>query len=782
MKSTLLNCKSFVPPLLESQISPPYRIISEHLRYLHEWREYLYWLFNDGICYNDFINDIQKSVDDSIEIVLLMEAVRQYDESATPPLEDILGKLSSFNSDEICETIQTSTNSPLLKKVFAPHTFMSNIRLPKSTDLMILNKISDSLQSFYPGKMPITIIPDFYQMCLDVPVAEIVNPSKSRQRHSNGVYYTPAPIVDYLACLIMEKLFKGKDFDYISKMRILDPSCGCDSFLIASYRYILEKLAEHCANNREVSFSKKAVSILGSTIYGTDIDKNAVNWTKRLLFFTTWQSCLIHEQFPDSNFKLPSSDLNDNIICQNFLEISQHIFNGRPKSFDVIIGGPPFVRVQELFRQNPEIVKEYKRKFKSASSQFDLYMLFIEKAIELMGHNGLLGMSVSNSFLRSDSGKKLRELISDTCNVEEVLEFENSRVYQNALVQIALVTLKKTNAKTQTKHIFVKGKGGLRRKLKNLDDAVAIRDLDIQTCKNGDWTYESQSDMAFLNIIEYAGIRINQLPISVYFGTATGADKVFMLKGIHDLDGDRKTIVAKSRTLEGRFEFEREILQPVLRGRHIHGYEKPDSETVCICPYDHSGVIMPESALSKNYPLTYKYLQRCREVLEFRRMKGSLPWYGYRTDNISRYFQSPKIISSSVINGLSFSFENQNILCSGSTVIVNPNKADISPYLLLAIFNSSIFRKWVNLKMTSLGDGWKSLRIGIMREFPIVLKNIENEKVIHEIENEACDLMWKYYSTEDRETKLSVIDQKVFNIYNVPELYHSVLEPDQSGS
>ena len=44
MKSALLNCKSFVPPLMESQISPPYRVISEHLRYLHKWREYLYWL------------------------------------------------------------------------------------------------------------------------------------------------------------------------------------------------------------------------------------------------------------------------------------------------------------------------------------------------------------------------------------------------------------------------------------------------------------------------------------------------------------------------------------------------------------------------------------------------------------------------------------------------------------------------------------------------------------------------------------------------------------------
>jgi len=292
MKSALLNCKSFVPPLMESQISPPYRIISEHLRYLHKWREYLYWLFNDSVCYKDFITDIQKSVDDSIKMVLLMEAVRQYDEFAIQPLEDILGKLSSFNASEICETIQISTTSPLLKKVFDPDVFISKIRLPKSTDLMILNKISDSMQSFYPGKMPITIIPDFHQMCLDVPVAEVINPNRSKQRRGNGVYYTPAPIVDYLSCLIMEKAFKGKSFAHISKKRILDPSCGCGSFLVASYRYILEKLAEHCANNRDVSFTEKAVDVLNSTIYGTDIDKNAVNWTQRLLFFTAWHNLL----------------------------------------------------------------------------------------------------------------------------------------------------------------------------------------------------------------------------------------------------------------------------------------------------------------------------------------------------------------------------------------------------------------------------------------------------------------------------------------------------------
>ncbi len=153
MESVLLNCKSFVPPLMESQISPSYRVVSEHLRYLQKWREYLYWLFNNGVCNDGFNNDIQKSIDDSIKVFLLMEIVRQYDEFVIPPMEDILGKLSSFNYSEICEVLQISTNSPLLKKVFDPDAFASNIRLPKTMNLIILKKMSDSLKSFYPGKM-----------------------------------------------------------------------------------------------------------------------------------------------------------------------------------------------------------------------------------------------------------------------------------------------------------------------------------------------------------------------------------------------------------------------------------------------------------------------------------------------------------------------------------------------------------------------------------------------------------------------------------------------------
>jgi hypothetical protein len=44
--------------------------------------------------------------------------------------------------------------------------------------------------------------------------------------------------------------------------------------------------------------------------------------------------------------------------------------------------------------------------------QFDLYMPFIEKSIGLLRLGGRLAFSVSSSFLRSKSGKQLRNVIS----------------------------------------------------------------------------------------------------------------------------------------------------------------------------------------------------------------------------------------------------------------------------------------------------------------------------------------------------------------------------------
>jgi hypothetical protein len=78
MKSALLNCTSFVPPLLESQITAPYWMVQKHLQYLQKWREYLCWYYCEGQYDLSSSAEIQKVIDDFIQTVLLLEIAGQY--------------------------------------------------------------------------------------------------------------------------------------------------------------------------------------------------------------------------------------------------------------------------------------------------------------------------------------------------------------------------------------------------------------------------------------------------------------------------------------------------------------------------------------------------------------------------------------------------------------------------------------------------------------------------------------------------------------------------------
>jgi type I restriction-modification system DNA methylase subunit len=150
--------------------------------------------------------------------------------------------------------------------------------------------------------------------------------------------------------------------------------------------------------------------------------------------------------------------LDRNIVFADFLRFAGSPANSEerrlPESFDVIMGGPPFVRLQDLHRTQPDRVEEYKRQFVSAGcGSFDLYMLFIEKSLCLLCEGGRLGLSVSNSFLRSSSGRGLRELISESATVEEIVEFPDAQVYPDAKVQIALLCLSKGRSGSPTRYV-----------------------------------------------------------------------------------------------------------------------------------------------------------------------------------------------------------------------------------------------------------------------------------------------------------------------------------------
>lgn len=772
MTSTLLKCQSFVPPLLEKQISPPYRIVIRHLDYLQKWREYLLWAWSsdsdesaDRVC-------IQQSVDELISTILLIDFIGQSYPMAIPSLEEILKIVNKPTALSLCKVVYNQVSCKLLKAVFNPDRLSSlMIEPPKDIELSSLTNISEAAGSLYSSRMPITLLGDFYQLCLDRPVAAKRIHKKGSGRRNKGIYYTPAALVDYLVYHTLKKVFHKLEPEQIQRLQILDPSCGCGAFLIASIRFILEWFKDKYNNKKSPYLSpQESFELLESMIYGTDIDERAIHWTRRLLLLTVWDFYINDGVTKNDIQNLMIPTLEKNIVCRDFLE-EQPLKN---KSFHVIIGGPPFVRVQELYKSDSARIDNYKCNFRTAKNgQFDLYMLFIEKAIELLADQGYLSMSVSNTFLRSESGRTLRKLIAEMCSVSEIVEFEDSKLYPNALVQVAAITLQKTAEKNTTKHVLVKGRGGLRRKLSRIDKQdnnafLQTLNLPVTACSSENWILRSENEKNLLYKIESVGIPLGKLTTCISFGATTGADKVFLLKNAEDLDS--KTVLAESRFLDDVFVFESSILKPILRGRHISGYTNPEPETRCIFPYDKTGSLIPEDTLQMKFPRTYKYLKSCQSYLGSRKLKNGQPWYAFRNEEVSKFIQSPKIVASVVNSGGGFTLDrDQHLFCNNSVILVSIDKNIINPYFLLAVLNSKVFWTWTQYRMPTLGSGWHSYRVSILRKFPIPTpQHGQDNQLFEETTNLASKLLNEKLSIMDRTNILSSVDSKVSELYGIP--------------
>ena len=120
MANSLLEFGTILPPLLEQQISPPYKIVARHLDYLQKWREYLLWVWTDDSDKDTDMANIQQSVDELISTILLMDFVGQSYPMAIPTIEEILKIVNKPTAFDLCEVVCDRISCRLLKAVFNP--------------------------------------------------------------------------------------------------------------------------------------------------------------------------------------------------------------------------------------------------------------------------------------------------------------------------------------------------------------------------------------------------------------------------------------------------------------------------------------------------------------------------------------------------------------------------------------------------------------------------------------------------------------------------------------
>lgn len=112
--------------------------------------------------------------------------------------------------------------------------------------------------------------------------------------------------------------------------------------------------------------------------------------------------------------------------------------------FDIVIGNPPYIRRTEL----PEKAKiEYERTYKSATLQYDIYLLFIELGLSICNTKAQLCFINPIRFFSSDYGKGCRPIIIKNNYLWRVVDVSQIEVFKNAMTYPCILHIQKTERK-----------------------------------------------------------------------------------------------------------------------------------------------------------------------------------------------------------------------------------------------------------------------------------------------------------------------------------------------
>lgn len=113
--------------------------------------------------------------------------------------------------------------------------------------------------------------------------------------------------------------------------------------------------------------------------------------------------------------------------------------------FDVAIGNPPYVFARENFTD--DLKNYFSKNYYVSQYQINLYLLFIERAIQIMKPNAEFSFIIPNSLLMVSSATSTRRFILENCIINEIVNFIGVS-FEGVGVETIILNLSKGKSRT----------------------------------------------------------------------------------------------------------------------------------------------------------------------------------------------------------------------------------------------------------------------------------------------------------------------------------------------
>jgi type I restriction-modification system DNA methylase subunit len=601
-------------------------------------------------------------------------------------------------------------------ELFARHFSEELLIPPKDLEDVIEGLYEKNYVRYNFNALDADVLGTAYEQYLGHVVAEAAGEThveaKRTKRKSQGIYYTPTFVTKYIVRQTVGKYLDEHGYNPSRPPRVLDMACGSGSFLIEAFDVIDDFVAKQRghAQKGEVDFFDRArqLEVLQNSIFGVDKDKQAMEVARLNLLLRALHS---RERLPMLENIAHGDSLRPETFEINFPQIMKE------GGFDVIIGNPPYVRIQTLDKAEVEF---FNQNFEVATGNYDIYVLFVEKALRLLKPGGVMGFILPNKFMQVDYGEGLRKLLSENLYVEQIVDFKSFQVFEGATTYTCLLFLRKKQNLSFSLVVPVSPDEKNVEMFNVPPTKVLASNLTTKA-----WTLSDDRSAGLLEKFKNVStVPLLELPSDMSRGSSSGADSIFILTKV----GDRRY-----KTREGLVvEIEPEVLRVPLYATDFGRYDfRPKEKERIIFPYrvkSNRYSLFEEKEFKKNYPKAYSYLSEHKKELEER--KDYRLWYAFSAPrNLHLHDIAQIVVPLLADKGLYALLPNNKahfcLMASGGFSISVLDK-EISPTYVLGLLNSKALFWYLKQISNVFRGGWITCTKQYVGQIPIRRIDFEN--------------------------------------------------------
>lgn len=439
--------------------------------------------------------------------------------------------------------------------------------------------------------------------------------------------------------------------------------------------------------------------------------------------------------------------------------------------FDVVIGNPPYIRIQDLTTAYSSAVDYYGKKYATTGEgNYDLYVPFVEKGVLLLNSKGNMSYIMPHKFINANYGKLLRKYISENQLLYKLLHFGAHQVFDDAATYTGLFFItKSTNSTVEYTSVedFESFKKGF------IPGFVTSPSNLLSSDK---WIFLNTRESMLFNKLLGCKDTLETKTTRIFQGVKTSADKIFI---VHKLDERDSYYHIKCEENGREYQLEKGLLFPLVKGGNSRAYALQTDNLLLLFPYI-DGMLVEAQVFARKFPRTWSYLQDHKAQLESREhnLFNGNNWYAFGRSQAINLICKKKIFTPDIAPSPRFSCDEKAEYVftsgvSGGYGIVPENDDDFK--LLLALLNSKVASWFITKTSTQMRGGWYSFESRFIKNIPvpIICQTEKNriEKVVSKITKIKKDDFVADTSALEAE-----IDQLVYQLYGLSEEEIKIVE------